>query len=142
MTLAKEITVTLETPIAYHHNGGEAEGTFVSLQPPTSRNLVECAMLKQAMYQAAVSIGKGQEAGDAPPEEEQSLSGKELMQMLYIAESVDISTILLTGKDLLKTAALLEGEQKMTVPLLDKLSLSDLENLIGEYIAAFIFASM
>ena len=135
-------------PIDYHVGGDQVEAGFVTLLAPTSKNLAECARIKQGFMRAAVDISErnaknGEDESDKKDESDSNSmpSGDEVMQMIYIS-NVDVTNLLLEFKEMLKNVGLLEGEYKMTSPIINSLSPFDVENLLGEYISNFIAASM
>lgn len=145
--IIREKIVQLKTPIKYHFEGGEVDATFVTLLAPTSKNLVECSRLKQGFIRAAYDVQMQNEKNsisqpEAPDEDaDLTLTSAEVLQVLYLS-AVDVAPLLLEFKAMTKNIALVEGEVKMTAPLFDSLSPNDVNNLLGDYIATFIAASM
>jgi len=136
----KEITVTLTQPIEYAKGGELEAGTFVTLAAPTSRNMTECATLKQAFFRALPKTGEV-EAEDSG-QGDAVINGEAIMTLITMSKDVELGSVLLTAKELLTSGvALVEGEEKLTKPLFDKLSQDDMELLVGEYLANFILAS-
>ncbi len=146
--ILKEKIVQLGMPITYHAGSDEVEAGFVTLLAPTSKNLAECGRIKQGFMRAAVDISErnsknGSDDSDKKEDSDDGSmpSGEEVMQMIYIS-NVDVTNLLLEFREMLKNVGLLEGEYKMTSPIISSLSPFDIENLLGEYIANFIAASM
>ena len=134
------ITYTLQAPVQYAHKGELVTGTFVELAPPTSRNMNECAQLKQAFFRALPKTG----AVDVDAEEgkDAELTGDAIMTLITMSPDVELASVLVTGRELLTSGvALVEGEEKLTKPILDSMSADDLEGMIGEYMVNFILAS-
>lgn len=137
-----EITYTLQTPIKYAHKGEQEEGSFVILKAPTSRNMKECADLKQAFFRALPKPGSSGENDSTVDTEDEGIPGDAIMAMIMVSNDVELATVLATGRELLTSGvALVEGEEKLTKPLLDSMSADDLEGMIGEYMGNFILAS-
>jgi len=135
----KQITYTLETPLEYAHKGDLQETTFVTLDAPTSRNMTECAALKQAFFRALPKSGEVEVESDGGDAE---LTGEAVMMLITMSPDVELSSVLVTGRELLSSGiAKLGGEEKVTKPILDKLSMDDLSGMIGDYMANFILAS-
>ena len=134
----KDVLVTLSEPLKYAYEGELVEGTFIQLNPPTSRNMTECAFQKQAFYR---SIPKNVEAPDENASDD-PVTGEMIMQLILMSDTVDLGPVLISGRELLTSGvALVEGETKLTKPLMNDISQNDLEKLVGEYMANFILAS-
>ena len=136
----KEVTYTLETPLKYAYRGEPMDGEFITLKAPTSRNMAECAALKQAFFRALPQDGAVEadttDTGDA------EITGEGVMTLITMSKDVELASVLVTGRELLTSGvALIEGEEKLTKPLLDNISQDDLEGMLGEYLANFILAS-
>jgi len=138
--MTTEVNYTLSTPIEYAYRGEQVEGTFVTMKAPTSRNMSECAALKQAFFRALPQDDTVE--ADAREEGEAEITGEGIMTLITMSKDVELATVLVTGRELLTSGvALVEGEEKLTKPLLDKISQDDLEGMVGEYMANFILAS-
>lgn len=145
--LKKEVVVTLDQPIMYDYKGEREEATFVTLFPPTSKNLQECAVIKQMFYQAANDFSDGSSNdsdsdSDSADSDSGDLSGDDLMQMFY-ASKIDINKLFLNCKELFKSGvAKLDGQQKLTAPLLDQIEIDDFEKIVGDYLVNFTLSSI
>jgi hypothetical protein len=134
----KEITYKLQNTIQYARAGEMQNGEFIQLSAPTSKNIVECAFLKQAFYRALPK--DVEEEPDAKPSE---INGEGVMTLLMMSNDVELSKILLSARDLFTSGvAMLDGEQKLTKPLIDLMAQEDLEAMTGEYLANFLLASV
>ena len=70
------------------------------------------------------------------------MTGAQCIQVLY-RSSVDVTKVFLYAEQLFKSGvALIDGETKLTTPLMEKMSLQDFEGLVGAYIANFIVPSL
>lgn len=139
----KSIDYQLETPVPYAFEGNMIEGTFVTLYPPTSKNIVECAQLKQAFFR---SLPKDQNTEDVTEDDkskaEDALTGDAIIALLSMSTEVDLGKIMLTARELFSSGVgKMEGETKLTKPILDKVSFDDLEGMLGAYLVNFILAS-
>jgi hypothetical protein len=138
-----EIRYELSTPVPYANKGEEVEGTFVTITAPTSRNLTDMAYLKQAFFRSLPTDGAVDVDVEEDSNPEGKLTGEAIMTLITMSGEVDLGKVLLTGKELLTSGiALVEGETKLTKPLADKLSMDDLSNMVGEFMANFILASV
>lgn len=139
----------LESPFKYAHKGEELTASFIELRPPTTKNLNECSILKQAVFQSLRSAGKGEEVRELSEEDkkaaaEESFGSDEIMMILNSSSEVELSVVLATARELFTGkhgVALVDGEERFTKPLFDEMSFEDLENMTGAYLANFILAS-
>lgn len=144
-TLKTEITHTLIKPIQYSHKGDMEEGRFVTLKAPTSKNLKECAYLKQSFFRALpqVDANTPTQIQASDKKEDDDLDSDGIMTLLAMSKDVDLDKVLLTAAKLFlsPTAALLEGQTQLLQSHIDQLSMDDLEGMTGKYLANFILAS-
>lgn len=133
----------LTTAVKYAHKGQPAEAQWITLNPPTSKNLSQCSDLKQAIFR---SLPK-EMPKDVKPEtvgNASELDASQILAMLYTAENVDLKQVLGIARELFTAkndVAMIDGETRLTVPVFDDLSIDDIEGMTGEYIARFIWAS-
>ena len=74
--------------------------------------------------------------------EDLKTDGKQALTILYGSDS-KIESFFIYAQELFKSgAALVDGEGKLTTPLMEKMDASDFEGLTGEYIANFIIPSL
>lgn len=136
------IDYQLETSIMYHFKGDEVEGGFISLYPPSSKNIKECCELKQAFFRSLPKNDATKPPVEDEKDEDAGITGEAIIGLISMSDKVELSHVLLTARELFKSGvALMEGETKLTTPMLDKLSIDDLEGMVGEYMAVFILAS-
>lgn len=138
-----EIIHTLLKPISYTpNNAGEpVEAQFITLTEPSVRNITACAMLKQAF----VRVLAGQEQNDdveRGAKDDTTPMATSIINSLYASGAVDMGKVLLSAKELFKVVGLVDGEKKLTTPMLDSLSMQDLEGMTGAYMENFILASI
>lgn len=143
MAIVTEINVPLTTQVKYHNKGEDAEAQFIMMAAPTSKNMVECAIIKQCFTQAAVAVSKDAEgsSSDKEDKDDSGVNPKDIIQMMF-ASTTDMNKLWVSAKVLFKDVVLFEGEVKASVPLIDKISIDDLQNMLGEYLVNFIAASM
>lgn len=130
----------LKSPFDYDHKGNVVEAQFITLRAPSSKEISETADLKQAFFRAlpkdSTSTGDESEEGSLD-----DLNGDAIMMMIAISPDVTLKTVLLCARELFKIVATVDGEERMTVPLLDKIDPEDLETMVGEYYLNFVLAS-
>lgn len=151
MAMKKQIEFELsdEDKFEYGKKGNLATATFITLSVPTSANMNECALLKQAFFHAIRDQAKltgsdrGSEAEDDEDEDDDdsTLDGETIMKIIIVSD-VELITVLIAAKILFTSGiAMVDGETKLTVPLIEKLPMDTLERMTGEYMANFILAS-
>ena len=132
----------LKHSFSYGRGGEPKDAMFITLFPPTSRHTGECADLKQAVFRSLPEPKEGD--GDSKDSEDRAMTGTELLFLLYNAKDVSLKQVLLLAKELFTikpSVALVDGEERLTKPLIDEMHPEDFECMTGEYIARFIVAS-
>jgi len=125
------------------NSGQEVEAQFVTLVEPCVRQMTSCSTLKQAFMRVIAKeagTGTADESADTSKVDEVPMENR-IINALY-ASDVDMNVVLLSAKELFKEVALVDGEKKMTVPMLDALCLEDIEMMTGKYMSNFILASV
>lgn len=141
----KEVIVNLKEKIEYHYKGEEVQGSFVKLLPPTAKHLTITAPIKQMFQLAAVELSKEEKTKDEKEEKESSsLNPEDVFQLMCLAgDKINIEKLVLYARDLMTCGlVLVEGEEKLTKPLYEKLSPDDFEMILGSFIVNFIAASL
>lgn len=134
-----ELRYELTQTIKYAHKGDQVEASFVTLNAPSSKNMTECAYLKQAFFRA---LPKDQGDTESATGKEAEIDADAVMMIIAMSPDVDLAKVMISSKKLLTSGvALVDGEEKLTVPIADQLSNDDLEKMTGEYLANFILAS-
>lgn len=135
----------LEKPIKYTPNnaGEETEAQFIQLREPSVKQLSACVVLKQAfMRTIAKESDSANDSAEAPDTDVDSVPmANRIINALY-ASDVDINVVLLSAKELFREVAFVDGEKKVTVPMLDSMCIEDIEMMTGKYMANFILASV
>jgi hypothetical protein len=136
--LAEEFNFQLTKSISYSKDGQSREADFVTLRAPTSRNVKECALLKQAFFRS-LPKSEGQESGKP---EDSVIEGHDVMDIIA-AGNCDLGEVLETARHLFTKGkvAMVDGETPLTQPLADALSVEDFEGMVGEYLVHFTLAS-
>jgi hypothetical protein len=122
--------------------GEEIDASFVTLKEPNVNQLSSCAVLKQAFMRViAKESGDAEETPEADTSSDDIPMETRIINALY-ASDVDMTVVLLTAKELFKEVALVDGEKKVTVPMLNSMSIDDIEVMTGKYMANFILVSV
>lgn len=139
--MKNEVTYELEQSFEYASKGEQLTASFITLQAPTSRNMKECAELKQAFFRSLPKAST-QETAELPDEDDDKLDGEGIMLLIAMSKDVELASVLCIARELFSSGvALVEGEEKLTKTLLDKMDQDDLEAMTGKYLANFILAS-
>lgn len=143
--IVTEIQFHLKTPISYSNSGEIVDGSFITLKAPSSRNSKECAKLKQAFFRSIdqnAEVDESSKQAAAEGTSENSADG--VVIMLAMSKDVELDEVMDTARKLFTSGnniAMVEGEAKLTSPLIDKMTLEDFEQMTGEYMLRFILAS-
>ena len=142
-----EIIYELKTPFDYALKGEKVDASFISITAPSFKQIDKVAPIKQLFTEAISVVMKAETEDEAEQEqadgdEKEGMTGAQCIQVLY-RSSVDVTKVFLYAEQLFKSGvALIDGETKLTTPLMEKMSLQDFEGLVGAYIANFIVPSL
>ncbi len=144
MTDETEVIHPLIKPIKYtpKNSGDQIEAQFITLNEPSVRNLKTCATLKQAFLRVIAGNESSGEETPAETEKEDSVPMETRIINALYASAEDMPAILLTAKELFRDVGQIDGEKKLTAPMLDDLCIQDIEMMTGKYMANFILASV
>lgn len=122
-------------------------GSFVTISPPTARHIVYTSVLKQAFQVAAMKINSDKkQSGEESKEDKDAseITPSDAISLIYAGgASIDVKEVMLVAKELMTSGlVLVEGEEKLTKPLCDKLSQDDFEEILGTFLVNFIAASL
>lgn len=147
MSLSEKV-LELESPITYQDTQkGDCEATFISMKAPSVSHLAYIAPIRQAFSTALVHVQqqnlKVDENEKDDEDEDQEMSPASVMMMIE-SSPVKMEKVIDDFKKLILKTKLfqLDGEQKFTEGLLEKLSVDDFYNLMGTYLVNFIIASL
>lgn len=141
--LLTEFDHELQVPFDYAYKGETTKANFITLKAPSVKT-PHRADLKQCFFRA---LGGGDTHTDNPQppvdtEAKQELpTGSEVIQLIAMSKDVKLSAFLEFGKTLLSSGvALVDGETKLTKPLIDMMNPDELEEMLGGYVSNFILA--
>ncbi len=141
MSEPKEVIYNLKTPFNYAYKGDKRDAGFITLKAPTVSNIGYISKLKQGFMRAirSQSQSSATSSGDASADD---LTGEMIIMMLQMSD-VDYSEYMTIGKCIFVDSdiALIDGELKFNKDLINRLSVDDLELMIGEYLKDFILTS-
>ena len=139
-----EIIHELIKPIKYtpKNSGEETEAAFITLLEPSVKQMSACGTLKQAFMRVIAKEAGDTEDSGTPAEESTMPMHQSIMNALYASPEADITSVLLSAKELFRDVGLIDGEKKLTVPMLDAMCIEDIEVMTGKYMENFILASV
>lgn len=128
----------LKTPINYHASGENKEATAVILSAPSNKQRRAAARLKQFFFQAINAM----KTDDQPSDNDgKKPKGSDIVALLMMSD-VDIDDVHEAFKDILITGcAMIDGATSLTSLHYDALSYEDTEEMLGEYLVAFLIPS-
>lgn len=137
--LKTEYDYELLKKFTYSVKGEQQEAEFVRLIAPSSRHSKECAALKQAFFRA---INRSDAEAGAEDVQDVEITGQDVITMIAMAKDVDLPDVMEVAKTLfLNGIAVIDGETRLTKPMLENIAQEDLECMLGEYMANFTLAS-
>ena len=143
----EEFDYELKNSFEYAHAGQQQKAQFITLFAPGMKHMKHREPLKQAFYQAMMELGNKEEGGERQDtttgQEQEKIKGSDLLIILRASKVVDTFKLGLHFIELLTSDGIAKvgGDEKMTKPLIDKLSPEDFDGIMGEYLANFIAAS-
>ena len=141
----ENVRFILEKSVRYGTKGGDSEqGSWIELRPPSPIHLRECGALKQAWLRAFNEINKDDDDDDKV-QVEGNTKGPDPMGIVNVmatASSVDYPDVLEVARKLfISGVAWVEGEVKVTNNIMQRMTLNDLERMLGVYLINFTLAS-
>lgn len=142
MKEATEITHDLESSFQYAFKGEQRDASFITLTAPTMKQHSQAAALKQSIIRIVTDAARNANDKDDDSEDsEGTITSEMIVTIVYANSCVDANVVWEQVRALLKEGlALIDGEQKLTVPLMEKMSPDDFEKMAGAYIANFTLA--
>ena len=141
-----ECNYELKHPFEYANKGEQVAASFITLFAPSFKHIDKVAPIKQAFTAAitdtARDVNTAEVEAKEPEEDGDLITPSQAIQVLYAANA-DITKVFLHAQELFKSgAALVDGESKLTTPLMEKMHLDDFEGLVGAYLGNFIAPSL
>lgn len=134
-----EYQYDLKRKFNYAKSGESKEASFILLKAPNSTNRKECAQLKQAFFR---SLPEPKESTDNKDEDSVDIKAGDVMVLIARSPNVDYAEFLeIASKLMISNVALVDGDTKLTIPIMNQMSNDDVEGMVGEYMVNFILAS-
>lgn len=140
----------LKHPFQYAAGKEQATASFITLKSPTYSVLKYIVPIKQALSAAVLSIQEKTiieesqaSATGNDGDDDDAIDGVSVMQMLYMWDG-DLSKVFVNSQELFRSPgiAMVDGETKLTMPLIEKIDPVDFEAMVGGYIANFLAQSL
>jgi len=136
----------LKTPFTYASKGEQVDAGFITLLEPAYKTMAHFVPIKQAFTSAIQELAesglgaKNEQSTDS--EKDGDIDGSQVIGIMY-GWSGEMSSVFLHAEQLFKSgAALVDGERVLTSEMIGKMAWSDIEAMLGEYIANFIVPSL
>lgn len=138
----KEAQYELKQSFQYAAKGDTVDASFVTLMAPNYKQMQHMVPIKQAFTAAIKEIAADVAEPETADQTESTLAASEAIALMY-QWTGDLTKVILHAEQLFKSGvALVDGETKMTTPLMEKMAVEDIEGLLGCYIANFIAPSL
>lgn len=133
--------------------GNIEKASFLILKPPTMQHHPLAAPLKQSISRiVSASVEEAQskattteprktddETDEVEDEAEDEITSQMVLNSIYTSKNVHANTVWEQAKKLLvNDTAFINGKQKLSTSLINKMSIKDFEGIVGLYIASFI----
>jgi len=120
-------------------SGELKEAGFITLNAPRVRDIELTSVVQDVFFEAMSALPSNTEGADQGGND--SVSGDDILDMIHMAKGVDSGRVYIAAKELFKSTGLIDGEKKVTAPLLDDLSLDDMRGMVAAYLENFILKS-
>ena len=140
----EEVMYELKNPFEYAFKGESRNASFITLRKPNMKCHDQASDLAQAILRIMRGYQEDKDQGDQGEQEEESdgvIDPSSLAALLTANKDVPVKGVWSAAKSLFSAGvAQVDGEQKLTLPLIEKMDIEDFENLTGEYVINFIIA--
>lgn len=138
----------LQDKFDYASGSGMEEAQFIELVAPTRKSMEHYSPIKSAFMQAVNHLNSEtdeetkENAAKNTDDADKEIDAEGVINMMYSCPDVDMNKVFLHADNLFKFGAgKIDGEEKITKPIIEKMSMRDVEGLLGKYIATFIVPS-
>lgn len=145
----KHLTITFEEPFIVDTQGGEVTVCNMNLTAPTARCASYCAILKGQYSKAQMAsislidkIPESAKSEKKESEEDSKITGDAVIELMGMGGS-DLSKCFHALQELFKktNATFNDGEHRATSDFTEMIPYTELQYILGEYIANFILTS-
>lgn len=130
--------------LKYQSGGEEVFAKKLILKAPSNKNRFQVAALQQVFMEAVALIKKQNPDSDSTENQEESskFDGEQILAMLMLS-GINLGQMYESFVELLRAQdiCMIDGKMQMNNYLLEKMSILDMQNLMGEYFANFLLPS-
>lgn len=138
----KSFTFELSEPVSYSSKGEVTQGTSITFYAPSAAQRKKVTKLKQFFFRALPKEIDAEVERDKTKNTEQAEITGEAIIALIAGSDADYSEFIELGRSLLcERNAKIDDIEFLTAPILDRISIDELENMVGQYVANFIVKS-
>ena len=147
ITMSKENIYTFKHPLKYSTKEGEiAEAQWLEIKEPTSRFMDNIAPIRAHLMRAIAWHEQKRkndntiprEKGEEDEKEENTLSAEEMMVTLDLPPDVDTALVIRNVMFMMPDLGLIDGEKKITRPLIGDIHPEDTFGITGRFLINFI----
>jgi hypothetical protein len=138
-----KFTFDITTKFKFANGSAQDDAKYIELHAPTSRHARECCELKQAFFRSMQEQQDSSETKlNVQDKDPTDIKGPDVMQLIAIsrnvnlADTLDIARLLFAGTGI----AMINGEIKLNKETINRMSVDDFENMLGEYLVNFTLA--
>jgi len=133
-----EFTLSLNTPLAYDHDGQRVEADHLVFKAPTALHLKLCSKIGQAVVRGAMEMSNKIETTAEVKSGDDTPSGEMYISAVMAAESVDFDKF----TDMMQTLFIskvcyVDGKEPLTALLFKQLPLDSFMEAMGLYLENF-----
>lgn len=142
--MSKTVEYILSSPISYQYEGSATEGEIIYLTAPSAKNHKKIAKLKQGFMRAISDLDDSKQQENKVAEEDVSdrEKGLAMLGLLQMSKTTDYDDYIELFISLLSDGlAKIDDKVVLTNLLVEKLSFSDIEGLLSDYLVNFIIGS-
>lgn len=137
------ITYELKKSIEYSYKGDIEVAQMIEISEPAAKHIEYTAPIRQALMRSIAEAQRGAPEAESSGDDSSDIDGASLIAILE-SSSEPFANLLLQFKQVATKSRLfkVDGSEMLTAPLYDKLSIDDVYSMFGEFVRAFIAASL
>ena len=149
----KTLEYKLSQPVEYADQGEQVEGDVLVCTAPKGKNRKDATRIKQMFFRAMPSLDEFSDEQKEAAEQRKAesdnsessdveIDGGEVLFMIMQSTKVEYDEFIELGRKMISSGLCkVDGIKEVNSTVLDRLSVEELENLIGDYVAFFIVSS-
>lgn len=135
---------TLSNPITYHSGGENKPTTLLTFYAPSSKNRKKVFQLKQGAKRAIKDLMSLFDGENKQSEGNEEPDGSAMLEVLQMSDSISYDDYVELFVDLVTSGVCKVdySEVFLTARMVEDMTCSDLEKIMGEYLVNFILGSL